>query len=125
MAELGGERQDYDWAELREQSHALFAPAQPLTRVSLPPASPDITPGRSQVIEWGGAQRWLSGDVDIAALRASASQLGGSVCAFRDHAPGVGVFQPLAPAMLKLQRSIKSSFDPAGIFNAGRIYSGL
>jgi glycolate oxidase FAD binding subunit len=67
----------------------------------------------------------LSGDVDIAALRASASKLGGSVCAFRDHGPGVGVFQPLAPAMLKLQRSLKSSFDPAGIFNAGRIYPGL
>jgi glycolate oxidase FAD binding subunit len=125
MAELGGERQDYDWTELREQSHALFAPAQPLTRVALPPASPDITPGRAQIIEWGGAQRWLSGDVDIAALRASASKLGGSVCAFRDHGPGVGVFQPLAPAMLKLQRSLKSSFDPAGIFNAGRIYPGL
>jgi len=77
------------------------------------------------LIEWGGAQRWLSGEIDIAALRESASQLGGSVCAFRDHAAGVAVFQPLAPAMLKLQRSIKSSFDPAGIFNSGRIYPGL
>jgi len=27
--------------------------------------------------------------------------------------------------MLKLQRGIKSSFDPAGIFNVGRIYPGL
>jgi len=37
----------------------------------------------------------------------------------------VAVFHPLAPTMLKLQRSIKSSLDPAGIFNAGRIYPGL
>jgi glycolate oxidase FAD binding subunit len=35
------------------------------------------------------------------------------------------VFHPLPPAMLKLQRAIKSSFDPAGIFNVGRIYPGL
>jgi glycolate oxidase FAD binding subunit len=77
------------------------------------------------MIEWGGARRWLSGEVDIAALRQQAANLGGTVCAFRDHAPGVGVFHPLAPAMLKLQRAIKSSFDPAGIFNAGRIYPGL
>ncbi|MCG6889002.1 MAG: glycolate oxidase subunit GlcE [Gammaproteobacteria bacterium] len=125
MGELGGEREDYDWAELREQSHTLFAPVKPLTRVSLPSASPDFSPGRAQIIEWGGAQRWLSGEVNIAALRERASQLGGSVCAFRDHAPGVAVFQPLPPAMLKLQRNIKSSFDPAGIFNAGRIYPGL
>jgi len=125
IAELGGECQDYDWGEMREQTHALFAPAQPVTRVSLPAASPNIVAGRPQIIEWGGAQRWLSGEVDIAALRERVSEPGGSVCAFRDHAADVAVFQPLAPAILKLQRNLKSSFDPAGIFNAGRIYPGL
>ncbi len=77
------------------------------------------------LIDWGGAQRWLSGEVDVTALRQQAEQLGGSVCAFRDHAADVAVFHPLVPTMLKLQRSIKSSLDPAGIFNAGRIYPGL
>jgi glycolate oxidase FAD binding subunit len=125
IAELGGEREDYDWAELREQTHDLFEHGQPLTRVSLPPASPNLAANRPQIIEWGGAQRWLSGEIDIAALRERVAELGGSVCAFRDHAADVAVFQPLAPALQKLQRSIKSSFDPAGIFNAGRIYPGL
>ena len=125
IAELGGERENYDWAELREQTHALFLPGQPITRVSLPPASPSLAADRPHIIEWGGAQRWLSGEIDIAALRERASELGGSVCAFRDHAADVAVFLPLAPALLKLQRSIKSSFDPAGVFNAGRIYPGL
>ena len=77
------------------------------------------------MIEWGGARRWLSGEVDVEALRQSASGRGGSVCAFRNHAAGVAVFQALPAAMLKLQRNIKSSFDPAGIFNVGRIYPGL
>ena len=125
VAELGGERSDFDWSELREMTHPLFAPQQPITRISLPPAAADLAPDRPQLIEWGGARRWLSGEVDIEALRREAAALGGSVCAFRDHAPGVAVFHPLAPAMLKLQRNIKSSFDPAGIFNAGRIYPGL
>ncbi len=125
IADLGGERVELDWGGLREQSHAFFDPDQPLTCLSLPPATGDIVAGRSQVIEWGGARRWLSGEVDIEALRQQASSQGGSVCAFRDHGAEVAVFQPLVPAMLKLQRSIKSSFDPAGIFNAGKIYPGL
>jgi glycolate oxidase FAD binding subunit len=125
IAGLGGERIDFDWGAVRELNLDFFAAEQPLTRVSLPPATPDLAPDVVQLIEWGGARRWLSGDRDIGALRRQASDLGGSVCAFRGHADGVAVFQPLAPAMLKLQRSIKSSFDPAGIFNAGRIYPEL
>jgi glycolate oxidase FAD binding subunit len=125
IAELGGEQVDDDWALLREQKHAFFAPDQPLTRLSLPPASTNLAAGRAQLIEWGGAQRWLCGEIDIEAVRQQAMVLGGSVCAFRGHAADVAVFHPLAPAMLKLQRSIKSSLDPAGIFNAGRIYPGL
>jgi glycolate oxidase FAD binding subunit len=125
ITELGGEPVEFDWAGLREHSHEFFAEGQALTRIALPPASPDPVPGRVQLIEWGGARRWLCGEVDIDELRRQASGLGGSVCAFRGHAAGVAVFHPLAPSMLKLQRSIKSSFDPAGIFNAGRIYPGL
>ncbi len=78
-----------------------------------------------QLIEWGGAQRWTSGEVDIPSLRLEAEALSGSVCAFKRHGADVPVFHSLPPAMLKLQRSIKSSFDPAGIFNPGRIYPGL
>ncbi len=58
-------------------------------------------------------------------MRRKLESTGGSVCAFRGHDAGVGVFQPLPPAMLKLQRSLKSSFDPAGIFNPGKLYPGL
>ena len=123
--ELGGEEVDFDWNSLREQSHEFFIADEPLTRVTLPPASADLLREESQLIEWGGAQRWLCGEVDIEALRQRLTAEGGGVCAFRGHAAGIPVFQPLAPTMLKLQRNIKSSFDPAGIFNVGRIYQGL
>jgi len=123
--QLGGDTIAPQWDAIREQDHEFFVPDQPLSRISLPPACSDLAPQAPQVIEWGGAQRWLRGDVDVESLRQQAAPLGGSVCAFRGHAAGIAVFQPLAPAMLKLQRSIKSSFDPAGIFNAGKLYPGL
>ena len=125
IAELGGERVEFDWPALRELETDFFSAERPLTRVALPPASADLVPGAEQLIEWGGARRWLGAEVDIDALRQKASAQGGSVTAFRAHADGVAVFHPLAPAMLKLQRNLKSSFDPAGIFNAGKIYPGL
>ena len=124
IGELGGERIDFDWSSLREQTHAFFDGDAPVTRVSLPPACGDELRDDSQLIEWGGAQRWLRGDVDVSSLRKRLESDGGSVCAFRNHPAEVRVFQPLPPAILKLQRNLKSSFDPAGIFNVGRLYPG-
>ena len=124
-AQLGGDSADFSWHELKEQTLDFFDAGQPLTRISLPPASLDWLGDVPQLIEWGGAQRWVSGDIDIASLRNELGDMSGSVCAFRRHRSDVPVFHPLPPAMLKLQRNLKSSFDPAGIFNPGRIYPGL
>ena len=124
-AQLGGDSSDFSWSELKEQTLEFFDGEQPLTRISLPPASLDCVGDVPQLIEWGGAQRWICGEVDISSLRNEAGGMGGSVCAFRRHGADVPIFHPLPPAMLKLQRNLKSSFDPAGIFNPGRIYPGL
>ena len=35
------------------------------------------------------------------------------------------VFHPLAPAVAGIQRRLKQAFDPAGIFNPGRMYAGV
>jgi glycolate oxidase FAD binding subunit len=32
------------------------------------------------------------------------------------------VFAPLAPALARLHRELKAAFDPAGVFNPGRLY---
>ena len=122
---LGGEPTEFDWAALKEHKTDFFDAARPLCRLSLPPTSPVVLPDRPQLIEWGGAQRWLHVEDDIDELRASLAGSGASLCAFRGHADTVARFQPLPAAMLQLQRNIKSSFDPAGIFNPGRIYPGL
>ncbi len=124
-AKLGGEAVEYDWRALLEQDDDFFAGDAPLTRVALPPTTDDLAADAAQLIEWGGAQRWLRGEVDLVGLREQAAKLGGNVCAFRGHPPGAGVFQPQPDALLRLQRNLKSSFDPAGIFNPGRLYPGL
>ena len=123
--QLDGHPDDACWDQLKEQTLDFFDSTQPLTRVALPPSSADLQGEYAQLIEWGGAQRWICGEVDVDALRLEAGTMGGSVCAFQRHGANVPTFHALPAAMLKLQRSIKSTFDPAGIFNPGRIYPGL
>jgi len=44
---------------------------------------------------------------------------------FRGAAPGEDVFTPLPTSLLDLHKRLKAVFDPAGIFNPGRLYEGL
>ncbi|WP_219135026.1 glycolate oxidase subunit GlcE [Janthinobacterium sp. UMAB-60] len=115
------------WLAVREQTHAFFAGAGSLWRLSLPPhASAVILKGR-QMIEWGGAQRWLKleGDADAASsesIRQAVAALGGHATLFRGGDKAVGVFHPLAPAITTIHQRLRQAFDPAGIFNPHRMY---
>ena len=132
LQSLGGELLAPDdaaafWLSLREQTHAFFAGAGSLWRLSLPPhASAVILKGR-QLVEWGGAQRWLKldGDADAAGgqrIRQAVAALGGHATLFRGGDKAVGVFHPLAPAVEKIHQRLRQAFDPAGIFNPHRMY---
>ncbi|RXZ33302.1 glycolate oxidase subunit GlcE [Oxalobacteraceae bacterium CAVE-383] len=136
--QLGGERLAPEqaaafWRDLREQRLAFFDPANfdaaPLWRLSVPSAGvPIASPGMGPtLIEWGGAQRWLRepADVDAARMRAIAAAAGGHAAMFRGGDKEQGVFQPLQPAVEKIHRKLKASFDPNGIFNCGRMYPRL
>jgi glycolate oxidase FAD binding subunit len=127
---LGGEplddaaAQQY-WQSIREQSAVFFNPQLPLWRLSLKSTTPPLNlPGR-QLLEWNGALRWLATDADAAAVRAAAQFGGGHATLFRGGDKSAGVFQPLPPALMKIQRNLKYTFDPAGIFNPGRLYPDL
>jgi len=127
IAKMGGvEMSDADklWDSLREQSHAFFSDAtQGLWRVSVPTvAAPLPLPGM-QMIEWGGAQRWLKTGADAATVRAAATAAGGHATLYKGGDKSVGVFQPLAPAVARIHRNLKTAFDPAGIFNPRRMYT--
>jgi glycolate oxidase FAD binding subunit len=113
------------WSGLREQTDEFFSGGEPLWRLSVPSvAAPFAFPGR-QLIEWGGAQRWLKSTADAAVIRDAAHRAGGSATLFRAADKSAGAFQPLAPALLEVHRRIKRELDPNGIFNPGRMYAGL
>ncbi|MDN4060834.1 glycolate oxidase subunit GlcE [Massilia sp. YIM B02769] len=111
------------WASLREQRHAFFAGDMPLWRLSLPSTTGAIVLKGEQLIEWGGAQRWLRAQsADAETIRRTASAAGGHATLFRGGDKSVGVFQPLAPAVARIHARLKVSFDPAQIFNPGRMF---
>ena len=117
------------WASLREQTHPFFADGGAVWRLSLPQSASAIILKGRQLIEWGGAQRWLAIDGDAgcdpdmaAGIRRSVAAAGGHATLFRGGDKGVGVFQPLAPAVAAIHQRLQLAFDPAGIFNPGRMY---
>src|SRR5487761_2004833 len=69
------------WRALREQQHEFFSSDKNLWRLSLPSTAPTIA--GEQLIEWGGAVRWLVSDEPAASLRAQVVALGGQATLFR------------------------------------------
>jgi glycolate oxidase FAD binding subunit len=123
-AKIGGEEIDAGnyWQELREQKLAFFSDSAPLWRLSLPQTAEPVATTGSQLVEWGGGVRWVSGEMDTLTLRSTAERLGGHATLFRGGDRSVGIFHPLKPALMKIHRRLKEAFDPAGILNPGRMY---
>lgn len=120
---IGGEEVEGSdfWLAMREQSNEFFTQSNVLWRLSVPSTAPSLALGE-QLIEWGGAQRWLRSDASAESIRAAAVEAGGHATLFRGGDKNVGVFQPLAPALGKIHQNMKKAFDPDGIFNPGRMY---
>jgi len=120
---IGGEALDVGyWNELREQRLGFFADARPLWRLSLPINTAELALPGDQLIDWGGAQRWLKTDADAQTIRAIAGEVGGHAMCFTAGVT-VSPFQPLAEPLLRYHRQLKTQLDPQGIFNPGRMYS--
>jgi glycolate oxidase FAD binding subunit len=115
---IGGEKAESGlWTELKEQRHPFFAGSEALWRVSLPSTAALDVAGR-KLIEWGGALRWVKSDEPI---RHAAPQ----ATLFRASDKAAGAFSPLDPVNARLHKALKAAFDPAGIFNPGRMYADL
>jgi glycolate oxidase FAD binding subunit len=113
------------WTGIREQADPFFAGELPLWRLSVKPAAPSLDLPGKQLIEWGGALRWLKSDADAKTIRDAAARAGGHATLFRGGDKSAGVFHPLAPALMTIHRRLKQTFDPAGILNPGRMYDFL
>lgn len=113
------------WVGVREQTDSFFDGAQPLWRLSVPATAPVVDLPGARMFEWGGALRWLRSDASAETVRAAVARLGGTATLFRGGDRAAGVFHPLAPINAALQRRLKDAFDPARIFNPGRMYPDL
>lgn len=127
------------WRDIRDA--AVFAGTQEAVwRLSLAPtngpkaaaAIAAALPQARHYYDWGGGLLWLGvpaqGDAGAAAIRQAIAPLGGHATLVR--APdairaSVPVFEPLSAPLLRVTAGIKTSFDPAGIFEPGRMYAGV
>ncbi|MBS0424395.1 MAG: glycolate oxidase subunit GlcE [Proteobacteria bacterium] len=127
---LGGEEVQHDavfWRSVREHTHDFFQPDKQLWRLSVKSTAPSFNLSGEQLLEWNGALRWLCSDsgTDAEIIRQIAKESGGHATLFRADAARAAVFHPLPPALMKIHRALKEKFDPAGIFNPGRLYPGI
>ena len=124
QTKLGGrvvDDADRWWTDLREQRHPYFAGSGALWRLAVAPTTPPLELGAS-LIEWHGGQRWVRGEQQAAELRARCAAAAGHATRFRGGDARVPAFQPLEPAVARLNARLKAEFDPAGIFNSGRMF---
>lgn len=118
------------WASIRDQTHEFFdctknelTQEMGLWRVSVPASTPPLKWLGEQLIEWGGALRWSGTNLAANDVRAIAAQYGGHATLYRSSDKSIEVFSPLSAPMLRIHKGLKVAFDPAGIFNPGRLYS--
>ena len=122
-AGIGGAALDEPfWSGIREQRYAFFSGPEPLWRLSVPSTTPPLELQGRQLIEWGGALRWLKSSEDSKTVRAAAKRCSGHATLFRAPDKAAGCFSPLEPVLARVHGQLKSAFDPAGIFNPGRMY---
>ncbi|CAN5918040.1 glycolate oxidase subunit GlcE [soil metagenome] len=123
------------WAGLRNHTDEFFGAAHvavqagaALWRLSVPQTAPPLKLSGELLVDWGGAQRWLCSAMPAASVRDAAERAGGHATLFmvRDRTAGaVTCFAPLKPPLDRIHRELKTSFDPDGVFNPGRLYPGF
>jgi len=133
---LGGEVVEPDlaaafWTGLRDQTDEYFVGAAKavgsgatLWRLALPQTAPPLKLSGEQLVEWGGAQRWLVTTAPAAMIRDAVARAGGHASAFRGDKPE-GAFAPLSAPLARIHRELKTAFDPERIFNRARLVADL
>ena len=139
MARLDHEPSLNFWRDLRDVGPLVRPSDSAIWRISVAPTrAPRLmrticeTLQGAYFYDWGGGLLWFStpaqGDCGAGAIRKALAATGGHATLAR--APdamraALDVFEPLSPALMKLTRGVKTSFDPQGLFNPGRMYADL
>ena len=120
------------WQGLRDHRDEFFIGAAravnggaALWRLSVPATAAPLKLSGEQLLEWGGAQRWICTSAPAATLRDAAAAVGGHAVLFRARDKVAGTFAPLKAPLDRIHRELKLAFDPSGVFNPGRLVPGL
>ncbi len=127
------------WRDLRDVGPLVRPSDRAIWRMSVAPSrAPRLMRALRETLrgdcfyDWGGGLIWFAtaavGDCGAGAIRVALGATGGHATLVR--APDalratLDVFEPLAPALMKLTSGVKQSFDPQGLFNPGRMYAGV
>jgi len=121
------------WQGLRDQTDEFFTSAAAavlssqgnaaLWRLGVAQTAPPIALPGEQLVEWGGAQRWLCTPATAAQAREAARAAGGHATLFRGLDKSAGTFHPLSAPLARFHRELKKAFDPDRVFNRGRLYA--
>jgi len=119
---IGGQFSDDHgyWQRLNNFKLDFFQQAGRLWRLSLAPLSEPLGIDSMQLIDWGGAQRWLKSDQQPETIRSRVSELGGHAECFSDDL-SVATYHPMEGPVLAINQRFKDALDPAGILNPGRL----
>jgi glycolate oxidase FAD binding subunit len=125
------------WRDIRDAAFIASPSEHAIWRVSLAPSRAADFVARvgarahAHFYDWGGGLVWLSGEPApdaAAAIRAALAPFGGHATLIRAPDPlreSADVFEPLSSPLMRITQGVKKSFDPGGVFNAGRMYAGV
>jgi glycolate oxidase FAD binding subunit len=124
-----------DWQALRNQNMDFFKlnDDECLWRLSVPDTAPDLHLGDT-LLEWHGAQRWVKLPYTNASIiRSKVNGVNGGATLFISNelinTPATDekkvIFDPLKAPLDRIHRDLKKQFDPASIFNRGRMFADM
>ena len=139
LQDLPGERMDNaqagpDWAACRDQTLPFFTaadhPGEALWRLSVPQTAPALNLPWPQLVEWHGGLRWVWAPASaLPKLRDLTQAVDGFTTLFRLASPGdagaTNRFEPLESPHQRIHTRLKAEFDPAHLFNPGRLVPSL
>jgi len=114
------------WRSVQDMQHEFFADqSAPLWRFSVGSTADNPGLEGDWFIDWAGSQRWFRGAGELSDMEPQARAAGGQVSLFRGGDRTGEVMHSQPNALKTIQQRVKSSFDPDGIFNPGRLYSWM
>ncbi|WP_323751725.1 glycolate oxidase subunit GlcE [Marinobacter sp.] len=114
------------WQQIQDQKHRFFADTDaPLWRYSVGSSANLPVLDGHWMVDWAGSQRWYRGEAELEDLESIAGAAGGQVSLYRGGDRTGEVMHSQPEALKVIQRRVKQSFDPDGLFNPGRLYSWL